>query len=69
MKRAIKIAVVLLAMILPAGTYMFGETGSDWMRIPLKDISTGENFTVADFAGRPVLLETFAVWCPTCTKQ
>ncbi len=40
-----------------------------WMDIELKDISTGELFRVSDFKGRPILLESFAVWCPTCLRQ
>lgn len=35
----------------------------------LKDIRTGENFKISDFSDKPVLLESFAVWCPTCTFQ
>jgi thiol-disulfide isomerase/thioredoxin len=44
-------------------------TGADWMDIPLKDVRTGETFRFSDFKGKPVLLESFAVWCPTCTEQ
>ncbi|PIO07358.1 hypothetical protein COU59_03365, partial [Candidatus Pacearchaeota archaeon CG10_big_fil_rev_8_21_14_0_10_34_12] len=40
-----------------------------WMNTELKDIRTGETFKTSDFEGKPVLLESFAVWCPTCTKQ
>jgi len=29
----------------------------------------GETFTINDFAGKKVLVESFAVWCPVCTKQ
>ena len=35
----------------------------------LKDIATGKNFRISDFSDKPVLLESFAVWCPTCTAQ
>jgi len=41
----------------------------DWMNVELKDIRTGETFKISDFKGKPILLESFAVWCPTCTKQ
>ena len=41
----------------------------EWGDIELKDIRTGEGFKINDFAGKPILLETFAVWCPTCLKQ
>jgi thiol-disulfide isomerase/thioredoxin len=44
------------------------SSAEDWKNIPLKDIRTGETFTIGQFK-RPILLESFAVWCPTCTKQ
>lgn len=40
-----------------------------WMQIELTDVVTGETFRLSDFAGQPVLLESFAVWCPTCLRQ
>jgi|GEM_PF-1659050 len=45
------------------------KSAQAWMDIELKDISTGEVFRVSDFRGRPILLESFAVWCPTCLRQ
>ncbi|MCH7568613.1 MAG: redoxin family protein [Nanoarchaeota archaeon] len=45
-----------------------GET-REWMNFELTDVATGEIFKISDFAGKPILLESFAVWCPTCTKQ
>lgn len=35
----------------------------------LRDINSQKTFTLNDFKGKPVLLESFAVWCPVCTKQ
>jgi thiol-disulfide isomerase/thioredoxin len=40
-----------------------------WMDIELSDIATGETFKISDFKGTPILLESFAVWCPTCLRQ
>ncbi len=40
----------------------------DWKDTPLKDVISGEVFRVSDF-DKPVVLESFAVWCPTCKKQ
>lgn len=40
-----------------------------WMNVELTDVRTGETFKISDFAGTPVLLETFAVWCSTCKRQ
>jgi thiol-disulfide isomerase/thioredoxin len=39
------------------------------MDMELIDVATGKVFRISDFSGRPVLLESFAVWCPTCTEQ
>jgi cytochrome oxidase Cu insertion factor (SCO1/SenC/PrrC family) len=41
----------------------------DWMSYELKDVRTGQTFSINDFVGKSILLESFAVWCPTCTKQ
>ena len=40
-----------------------------WMDIELIDVATGETFKISDFAGKTILLESFAVWCPTCLTQ
>ena len=45
------------------------EPAAEWLAIELTDVRTGESFTIAEFAGTPVLLESFAVWCPICTSQ
>lgn len=40
-----------------------------WLDTELTDARTGKKFRISDFKGKPVLLESFAVWCPTCLKQ
>lgn len=40
----------------------------DWRSIAITDVD-GETFTLADLAGRPVFVENFATWCPTCRAQ
>jgi len=40
-----------------------------WMEIELTDVAKGETFKISDFEGKPILLESFAVWCPTCLAQ
>ena len=40
----------------------------NWQEVNLTDVRNGEKFTVADLE-KPVLIETFAVWCTTCTRQ
>jgi thiol-disulfide isomerase/thioredoxin len=42
---------------------------ASWQNVELVDIRTKEKFRISDFEGKPILLESFAVWCPTCTKQ
>lgn len=44
------------------------NTTSDWKQIELEDVRNGETYTVAEL-DKPVIVETFAVWCPTCTRQ
>ena len=41
----------------------------EWANVELEDVRTGESFKISDFEGKPILLESFAVWCPTCTSQ
>lgn len=41
----------------------------EWFDMELTDAQTGEIFTINDFAGKVVLLETMAIWCPNCTVQ
>jgi len=41
----------------------------EWREAVFEDIATGELFKVSDFAGKIILLESFAVWCPICKIQ
>ncbi len=41
----------------------------EWFDVELTDVQTGETFTINDYAGKVVLLETMAIWCPNCTVQ
>ncbi|HWQ67431.1 MAG TPA: redoxin family protein [Methanospirillum sp.] len=42
-----------------------------WTKLPLTDAVTGEVFTLDELAkqGKPVIVQTFAVWCPACSMQ
>ena len=44
-------------------------TRPDWFAIKLTDVRTGATFTMNDFAGKVVLIEMMAMWCPTCLFQ
>ncbi len=41
----------------------------DWFSMELTDVQTGKTFTMNDYAGKVVLLETMAIWCPNCLIQ
>ena len=46
------------------------ETGTpEWFDFELTDVQTGETFTMNDYTGKVVLVETMAMWCPNCTIQ
>jgi len=40
-----------------------------WKDFELQDVRTKEIFKISDFSDEIVLLESFAVWCPTCKQQ
>jgi hypothetical protein len=40
-----------------------------WFKAELTNVNTGETFSMVDFKGKVVLVETMAVWCPLCTRQ
>ena len=40
-----------------------------WFDMELTDVQTGDTFTMNDYAGKVVLLETMAMWCPNCLVQ
>ena len=46
-----------------------GAEAIDWIDMELVEVNTGETFKISDFSEKPVLLESFAVWCPICTAQ
>jgi cytochrome oxidase Cu insertion factor (SCO1/SenC/PrrC family) len=78
-ERGFKISAVLLIFLLsgclsqaPAETPSpNGGTAplKAWMDMELTDVATGQKFRISEFKGTPVLVESFAVWCPTCTEQ
>ena len=41
----------------------------EWFDMELIDVQTGKTFTMNDYAGKVVLLETMAIWCPNCIVQ
>ena len=81
MKRFLQISGVLFlcALFLPACTALQAMTGTPefvdvttappWFDAELTDVQTGDTFTINDYAGKVVLVETMATWCPTCILQ
>ena len=53
---------------LPA-TEISSYAGPSWSSILLTNAHTGQPFTLADFAGKTVYVETMATWCPPCRTQ
>lgn len=39
-----------------------------WQTISLTDVRSGQTFTLADFAGKTVFVETMATWCSNCRQ-
>ena len=40
-----------------------------WFSAKFTNVSDGQPFTINDFKGKVVLVETMAQWCPTCLSQ
>ncbi|MCH8945905.1 MAG: redoxin family protein [Nanoarchaeota archaeon] len=79
-KKEVRITVIIIAIVLVSGFVFFSSNSKDlvetekisaasWINFELKDVATGEKFKISDFNDKPILLESFAVWCPTCTQQ
>jgi len=45
------------------------EPEMNWRDFELTEVETGDMFKISDFEGKSVILESMAVWCPTCTRQ
>jgi len=67
MRRLLALAVALLAA--SAGTLAAcGGDGGGGVAYEARDLVTGEDVSVADLAGRPVLLVSWATWCAECDE-
>ena len=53
----------------PASPLPVPASGPDWFHMELIDAQTGETFTINDYAGKVILVETMAIWCPNCVVQ
>jgi len=41
----------------------------DWYGVTFTDARTGMEFSIDGFAGKVILVETLAMWCPNCRSQ
>ena len=62
------ILLAFLVVLSLANNLDTGTQEGDWRNTELEDVRTGENFSISEL-DKPLLLESFAVWCPTCTRQ
>ena len=70
---AVIFILVLFSLLLTActssSTPIADTSKPEWFGFELTDVQTGETFTMNDFAGKVVLVETMAIWCPNCVVQ
>lgn len=43
--------------------------GPDWFDRELVNVRSGESFTINDYQGKVLLVETMAIWCSNCLQQ
>ena len=60
-----------ISTLVPESTAVSAEpaTTPEWFDMELTDVQTGKTFTMNNYAGKVVLLETMAMWCPNCLMQ
>lgn len=61
-------ALLMLACA-PAEPAATAVARPEWFDMELTDVQTGTTFTMNDYAGKVILLETMAMWCPNCVVQ
>lgn len=83
MERLNRTCFVPLTLLVLAATFMLmvagctstapalpGTSRADaWKAVELQDVRTGERFSIESLQGSPVILYTFTVSCPICTRQ
>ena len=53
----------------PANPAAAALASKPWANAPLTDVETGETFTIAELAGKPLFIESMAIWCSNCRAQ
>lgn len=64
----------LLALRLTGAQFDAASPGEEvalpvWAEVEMIDAVSGNAFKISDYSGRPILIESFAVWCSTCLRQ
>lgn len=62
------LAVLLGAAVLTVPAACSGGGGDDAVSYQVTDMETGDDVSVDDLAGRPVLLVSWATWCAECDE-
>lgn len=45
------------------------DPDANWRDISIKDVNSGEEFSIGEFQDKKVLIHVFAVWCTSCWLQ
>ncbi len=70
MKRFFPFFLIVAVLVASAGALSaFAQTAPTWLTLPLTDAQTGKSFTLADFAGKTIVVEPMATWCSICRAQ
>lgn len=65
---AVLLTVAAVSIGLSSSGNQVKKSSTDWKKVQLTDVNSGQEFSISSLE-KPVLVENFAVWCPTCTKQ
>ncbi len=63
------LSLLVVACSAPSPSTPTASAKPEWFAYKMVDVRTGESFSMNDFAGKVVLIETMAEWCPTCRHQ
>ena len=69
MKRLLFVCILLTLLISGVLAQEVPYNAPDWTSLPLTNVTTGETFTLADYAGKVVFVEPMATWCTNCRAQ
>jgi thiol-disulfide isomerase/thioredoxin len=65
----VSFSLLILLAACSSATPISPTATPEWFGMELTDVQTNKTFTMNDYAGKVVLLETMAMWCPNCLFQ